>query len=376
MNSTTDTGDSGVCIRPRARYATEDTRFPTYELLFGKLLWNVLMTTMEDVAREAKVSISTVSHVVNGTRKVHPATIETVNAAIRRTGFVPNSLARALAGGSTRTIGVAISALTNHYFADTVRVIEAECARRNLMIFLADTHDDPVYELRVIKAFHQRRVDGIILAPTIGPDNRALEYLMKRQIPSVLIDRIVPRAFDQVGVENTTSCQQLTAHLIGHGHRRIGFVSGAAGIPTSVERLEGYRSALQIAGIAFDPALVRCGESTNEPARRAVDALLQLEPRPTAILAANNLMMIGAMHALRHAGIAVPAEVALAGFDDFDWADLFNPGLTVVAQPLEQIALKAVQMLIRRIAHPEVTIEVVRLAPELIVRQSCGCPLT
>lgn len=331
---------------------------------------------MEDVAREAKVSVSTVSHVLNRTRKVHPTTVKRVRAAIRATGYVPNSVARALAGGSTRTIGVAISALTNHYFADTVRFIEAECAKHNLMIFLADTHDDPVQELRVIRAFHQRRVDGIILAPTMYPDNRGLDYLTSKRIPSVLIDRIVQGPFDQVGVENVISCSQLTAHLISHGHRRIGFVAGAAAISTSIERLHGYQSALQNANILLDRALVCCGESKNEPARHSVHALLQVDPRPTALVVSNNLMMIGAMLALQDAQLAVPDDIALVGFDDFDWAGLLNPQLTVLAQPLEKIAIKAVELLRRRIAKPDVGFELVRFAPELKIRQSCGCRVT
>jgi LacI family transcriptional regulator len=241
------------------------------------------------------------------------------------------------------------------------------------MIFLADTHDDPDQELRVVKALHQRRVDGIILAPTAGADRRALDYLKGKGIPSVLVDRIVRGEFDQVGVENTDSCRELISHLIGHGHRRIGFVAGAPGISTSIERLEGYRDALHQAGIPFDPALVRCGESANEPARRAVHELLRLASRPTAIVASNNLMMIGAMHALRDAGIDVPAGMALVGFDDFDWAELFNPRLTVLAQPLEDIALKAVELLTRRIAQPDEQFEIVRLTPELRIRNSCGC---
>ena len=135
------------------------------------------LATMEDVARAAKVSMSTVSHVLNGTRKVSPATVAAVRDAIRKTGYVPNTLAQALAGAASRTIGVAISALTNHYFSGVVRAIEAECARRGLMMFLADTHDDPAQELRVIQALHQRRVDGIILAPAAGSERQVVDYL-------------------------------------------------------------------------------------------------------------------------------------------------------------------------------------------------------
>lgn len=331
------------------------------------------MATMEDVARVANVSMSTVSHVLNRTRKVSSATVKAVEDAIRQTGYVPNSLAQALAGASTKTIGVAISALTNHYFTETVRAIEAECARRGLMMFLTDTHDDPDQEFKVVQALHQRRVDGIVLAPTAGRDRRALDYLKANKIPSVLVDRIVPGEFDQIGVENVVSCLQLVTHLIGHGHRRIGFVAGARGIPTSTERLEGYRAALSHAGIEFDPNLVRCGESSNEPSRRAVHELLLLDPRPTAIVASNNLMLIGAMHALRDVGLVVPTEMALVGFDDFDWADYFDPRLTVLAQPLDEIGSRAVELLMNRIAQPEERFEIVRLKPKLVVRNSCGC---
>lgn len=331
------------------------------------------MATMEDVARAANVSMSTVSHVLNGTRKVSPGTVQAVRDAMRETGYVPNSLAQALAGAATKTIGVAISALTNHYFTETVRAIEAECARRGLMMFLADTHDDPEQELRVVQALHQRRVDGIVLAPTSGGDRRALDYLRANGIPSVLVDRIIPGEFDQVGVENVLSCMQLVSHVIGHGHRRIGFIAGAPGIPTSAERLEGYRAALNHAGIPFDTDLVRNGESSSEPARRAVHELLSLDSRPTAIVAANNLMMIGAMHALRDAQIEVPAQIALVGFDDFDWADFFTPRLTVVAQPLDEIGSRAVELLMKRIAQPDGSYEIARLPPTLHIRNSCGC---
>ncbi|WP_186160326.1 LacI family DNA-binding transcriptional regulator [Burkholderia gladioli] len=331
------------------------------------------MATMEDVAREANVSVSTVSHVLNGTRKVSPATVEAVREAIRKTGYVPNTLAQALAGAASRTIGVAISALTNHYFSETVRAIEAECARRGLMMFLADTHDDPGQELRVVQALHQRRVDGIILAPTVGPERRALDYLETARIPSVMVDRITTGRFDQIGVENLESIASLVAHLVGHGHRRIGFVSGAPDIPTSVERLDGYRLALDRAGLPFDAELVRCGHSDKEPARRAVHALLALPEPPSAITVSNNLMMIGAMHALREADVAVPGRMALVGFDDFDWAEYVSPRLTVLAQPLEEIGTRAVDLLMRRIAEPGGDYSVHRLAPALRIRDSCGC---
>ncbi len=191
-------------------------------------------------------------------------------------------------------------------------------------------------------------------------------------MPTVLVDRFVGATFDQVGVESRDAAQTLVSHVIGLGHRRIAFVSGAAGLSTTTERLEGYRLALEAAGIKFDPALVRSGESRIEPACEAVKHLLSLDKRPTALVTGNNLMTIGSMQALRAAGLSVPKDISLVGFDDFDWADVFSPRLTVMAQPVEELGTKAVRLLTRRIANPGARRQTLRLAPTLRIRDSAG----
>lgn len=331
------------------------------------------VATMGDVAKRAGVSVTTVSHVLNGTRKVQPETEKAVKAAMNETGYTPNILARALARSMTNTIGVAISAVSNHYFNDIVRAIENESARHDLMIFLSDTRDDAEHELRIVKALHQRRVDGIILAPASDPDQKVLRYLEKNKLPAVLIDRLASKNFDQVGVENKKSMADMVAHLVGHGHKHIGFVSGLPGLTTSEERLDGYKMGLQQAGLLFDENLVQSGESSIEPARAAVHRLLSLSKPPTAIISGNNLMTIGAMRAFRDLRLEVPENVALVGFDDFDWADSFSPRLTVMNQPSEEIGTRAVKMLIARINEPDGKRKTVRLSPEMRVRNSCGC---
>lgn len=328
---------------------------------------------MDDVARAAQVSPSTVSHVINGTRKVHVETVQKVEQAIAALGYIPNTLARSLARSATATIGVAIPALSNHYFAETVQAIDTECAKHGLMMLLTDTHDDPAQELRVIQSLHQRRVDGILFAPSSDPQELALNYLKTNHVPTVLVDRLQGQDFDQVGVENVQSTAKMIEHLIGHGHRRIGFLSGTPASSTSAERLHGYRLALKRAGISFEESLVECGFSNIKPAQLATQRLLNLNAPPTAIMASNNLMTIGAMHTLRERHINVPRDMALVGFDDFDWAGFFNPRLTVVSQPLEQQGSLAVQLLIRRIQEPERAPEVRRLKPKLMIRDSCGC---
>ncbi|WP_168232700.1 LacI family DNA-binding transcriptional regulator [Pseudomonas fluorescens] len=329
------------------------------------------MVTMDDVASRAGVSTSTVSHVLNGTRKVSPATVQAVQRAIQELGYIPNTLARSLARSSTSTIGVAISALSNHYFSETVHAIETECAKHGYMMLFVDTHDDPEQELRVVTALHHRRVDGIVLAPSNG--SLALEYLKANEIPAVLVDRMMSEHFDQVGVENTQPTQALIEHLIAHGHRRIGFIAGRTGFSTTDERVAGYRAALHAAGLAFDPQLLVNGGSNSEPARQATVQLLGLSAPPTAIMAGNNLMTLGAMHALRDAQLEVPRQMALVGFDDFDWADFFVPRLSLIAQPVKALGARAVDLLLQRMASPDAPLQSVRLAPTLQLRNSCGC---
>jgi LacI family transcriptional regulator len=331
------------------------------------------MITMADVARRAQVSVSTVSHVLNRTRKVSVATERAVANAVRELGYEYNTIARSLARSRTNSIGVALTAITNMYFSEIVQAIEAECAANDHILLLADTHDAPRTELRAVQALHRRRVDGIILAPTFDPDRHALAYLTAHSVPVVLVDRMITTDFDQVGVENRKSTARLVAHMIDHGHRRIGMISGLAGLATTVERVAGYRAALRRSGIPFDPMLIRSGESLAGPAQAATQALMRIEHPPTALITANNLMTIGALRALRDASLKVPDDMALAGFDDFEWADLFAPRLTTVAQPSRELGKAAADLLFLRIANPDRPSTTIRLRPTLRIRGSCGC---
>jgi LacI family transcriptional regulator len=189
----------------------------------------------------------------------------------------------------------------------------------------------------------------------------------------VLVDRLINTSFDQVGVENKRSTAQLVAHMIGHGHRRIGMISGLVGLSTTVERVAGYRSALRDAGIPFDPNLIRSGESLSAPAHDATQQLLRIESPPTALITANNLMTIGALRALTDEHLKVPDDIALAGFDDFEWADLLAPRLTTVAQPSGELGVAAARLLFARVEAPNRKPKSIRFSPTLRIRNSCGC---
>ena len=332
----------------------------------------VQVATIADVARRAGVATSTVSHVLNRTRFVSAETTRAVEDAVSAIGYTPNVLARALARSTTNTVGLAISASRNPYFGDMVNAIEAECSARNMMVLLANTRDDPIEELRAVTELHRRRVDGILLAPSAGPQAPALTYLRDNAIPTVLVDRLPDAGFDGVGVENEHSVGALVDRLVDAGHERIGFLGGQASFTTTLERTAAAAAALRRRGLGSDPGLVSTGHVEVASARAAVARMLGFPVPPTAFVGGNNLTTVGIVAALRAAGLLVPRDIAVVGFDDFEWGDCFDPSLTVMAQPCDEIGRRAGALLQRRIRDRAAVTEIVRIPPTLIPRGSCG----
>jgi LacI family transcriptional regulator len=329
--------------------------------------------TQRDIAELAGVSITTVSHVVNGTRAVAAETRAAVLRAIETTGYTGDAIARSLVTGGTRSIGVAISLLANPYFAALMRAIEREAASAGYTVLLADTHDTVAIEQDTVRALRSRRVDGLLLTPSPG-DGPVISELVSLGIPAVLLDRLTTRTdVDQVGVENIQSTSALTEHLASLGHRRIGLVSGAHGLSTSEERILGYRLGLGRGGLSWNPDLVVSGHSTRDGGAAAATALLSGPARPTALVVANDAMMVGVLHQARHLGLGVGTDLAVVGFDEADWSDLVEPPLTTMAQPIEEIGRTAVQLLLARIGDPDRPGTTLRLPPRLMHRGSCGC---
>ncbi|MFF0081721.1 LacI family DNA-binding transcriptional regulator [Streptomyces canus] len=349
------------------------------------------MPTMADVARSAGVSVATVSHVLNGTRPVLPHTRQAVLDAVDELGYTPNTLARSLVTSRTRSIGLAVSAISNPYFTEILQGVEAGALEHGYSLLIADPHDDPDHECKVVQLLHERRVDGMIVAPSADP-RELVSYLGRHRVPTVFLDRVIdgviegavggaveapvdgPQRFDQVCAENTGPMARLVAHLAGLGHRRIGLVAGLPGLSTTAERITGYRQGLTTARLPYDDDLVVHGDSASAGAERATATLLSLATPPTALVTANNAMTIGTLRALRDRGLSVPDDLALCCFDDFAWADLFSPRLTAIAQPSREIGAQAVRVLLERLAAPDRPARTVRLDCTFVHRTSCGCP--
>jgi LacI family transcriptional regulator len=330
------------------------------------------MATMADVARLAGVTASTVSHVLNGTRYVSESTRSRVEEAIAATGYRHNTVARSLATRKTNTIGLAISVLTNPYFSSLVNAMEKIATEAGYTLVLADTHDDGENEFRVVGSLLDRRVDGLILAPSAGAAERSIPMIKASKTPLVLIDRFLETDCDQVAPTNLEPVEHLTRHLLDLGHRRIAAVTGLAGLASSIEREAGFTAAVTAHGL-LDPQLIVCGRSSVDGAYEQTLALFRRENAPTGLVTLNNAMTIGAMKALRELRLKVPSDVALVCYDDFEWADLFEPRLSAMAQNVVDMGGNAVTMLLERIEGSDAGPRKVRIPTTYQHRNSCGC---
>jgi LacI family transcriptional regulator len=264
-----------------------------------------------------------------------------------------------------------MSAMSNPYFGTVVQSLDRRASLEGYSLLLADTHDDPVHEVRAMTDLLRRGVSGVILAPSAEP-NAALAYAKQNGVPVVLIDRILALELDQVGVENVESTAGLVTHLANHGHRRISFISPRPGLTTTEERLKGFELGLSRMGI-HEPASVLLGSDSDELARDLARELAGADG-PTAVVTGNNHTTIELMKASRALQISIPGDLALAAFDDFEWSDSFHPRLTAVAQPTSSIGAQSVELLLSRLLDPERTARTVRMQPKFTARESCGCP--
>ena len=329
-----------------------------------------MRVSIETVAQHAGVSKATVSHVLNRTRFVSEATEIRVRAAIDELGYHPSDVARSLKTKRTTTIAALVSDISNPFFTAVVRGIEDGLNENDYQVILCNSDEDPGKEDRYLRAMLAKRVDGLIIAP-VGHANSFLRVIAQH-IPTLCIDRGTPDLeLPVIGVDNEPAARDAVAHLIGHGHRRIGAIVGLPKVSTSRERLTGYERALREAGIRVDPELIHEGNSKVDGGTAAAREVFALPDPPTAIFASNNLMTLGVLKALDTLGRRCPDDVAVVGFDDHDWAGHFTPPLTVVRQPTYGLGKAAVGLLLRLI-RGETVGHVAPMNAELIVRRSCG----
>jgi LacI family transcriptional regulator len=331
------------------------------------------MPTIKDVAQRAGVSATTVSYVLTGSRFVRPDTKARILRAIEELHYEPDHIARSLRAKRTMTVGMIISDITNPFYADIVRGVEDVLSGRHYSLILCNTDEAPERELAMLQMLIRKKTDGLIVVATEA-NAEAFRAANLSGLPIVLVDRRLPGDWlDTVLTDDRQGAEIAVWHLLRLGHRRIGAIIGRAGISTSDSRRLGYEAALEAFGLAVDPDLIQCGQSTVKGGAAAARTLLDLQPRPTAIFAANNLMTLGLFLALKEYGLRSPQDIAVAGFDDQIWLTAFAPGVTTVAQPNYELGTRAAELLMDRLTgSPPESPRVVVLPTRLVVRESCG----
>ena len=319
---------------------------------------------MRDVARQAGVSVATVSRVLNASGPVGEGTRRRILKTAGDLRYVPNGTARSLTTSTTETIGVLLPNLYGEFYSEVIRGIEGAVRARRYHTLLSSVHDGPdelVSALRTLVG----RVDGlVVMSPDIEAD--VLRANLPADLPVVLLGSALT-GHAAVTIDNEEGAAAMVRHLAGLGHRRIALIGGAVVNTDAQARLTGYRRAVAEGDLDADPALVVGGDFTEQSGHAAAAVLLALADRPTAVFAANDSMAIGALRAIREAGLDVPRDLALAGFDDIPVAQYVTPALTSVHVPIHEMGARAVEAVLADAASQTTT-----LPTRLIVRESCG----
>jgi DNA-binding LacI/PurR family transcriptional regulator len=312
---------------------------------------------MRHIAKKAGVSIGTVSNVINNTTPVKDDLRRRVSEAIKQLQYHPSRLAQGFRRNKTTILGMIIPDITNPFFPAVVRGAEDVAYQNSYRLVLCNADNDPAKEIEYLRELRSYRMAGLILIPSVMSQINALADLELGDIPVVCIDRRPSNwEGDSVTVDNARGTEEATRYLLGMKHRNIAIITGSLDLASAIGRLEGYRAAMH--GHKVDPEYVQ----------------LRLPSRPTAVVASNDLIALGALAAIREAGLRCPEDISLVGFDDLEISEFTNPPLTTVAQPGYQMGAKGVNLLLKRLKVPDEKSEGLVLMPELRVRQSVSPP--
>jgi LacI family transcriptional regulator len=329
------------------------------------------MASIKDVAAEAGVSVATVSRVLNDHPSVSDDARTRVLAAVEALGYRPNAVARSLRTDQTRTLGLVISDVLNPYFTELARSVEEEARTLGYSVIIGNADERPELQDHHVRTLLDRRIDGLLLSPTDGGSAGMLDAA-RAGTPMVFVDRWIPGVDDVpvVRADGRAAIRDLVAHLHGLGHRRLAIIGGPAATTTGSERVAAFRDALAEYGIPLPDVYIGQGDFQVESGRRVTEGFLDLAEPPEVVFAADNLMALGALDAVRARGLRVPEDLALAAFDDIRWFVHTDPPITAIAQPTSELGRAAVRALVDLIegrAPQSVT-----LPARLVVRRSCG----
>jgi LacI family transcriptional regulator len=332
------------------------------------------MATRAEVAKRAGVSPAVVSYVINGgPRRVAPETAARVRQAIADLHYTPNAIARSLRTAKSSAFGLIVPDVSNAFFAQLAREIEVAAFAADATLLLGNAMDDAEREYRYIQAFVERRVDGLIVAPT-GRNLMSVEALQAAQMPVVVVDRDMPNNVGStVVVDNNHGGYLATRHLLEHGHERVAIIAGPDDAMSAVERHRGWAQAMSEAGRPVDGLAVHVPFSRSAAHAAALE-LFDRPDRVSAVFLSSDEHALGVYRALTELGLRIPDDVAVASFDSSDGAPYFVPALTAVHQPTAQIAARVLEVLKEHAGDPDRFPTRDILPVQLVVRRSCGCP--
>ena len=326
------------------------------------------MARIRDVAKKAGVSVASVSRVLDGQHTVTEEIRRRVLEAVKALDYRPDLAARRLRSRRTDTIGLVVSDIRNPFFTEVSRAVEDVAYQHRMRLILSNTDEDPEREASCLELMREENVSGVILSPSL----RLLGgFRSGRLLVSAGAGGPLPGghfAADAVVIDNFEAARALTVHLLENGHRRIVFLHGAASA-TGRQRLEGYAAAMAARGLPIEAVGV---EPVADRSREVSRALFSRQDLPGAVVASSGLILLGVTEALREAGLQVPRDVAVAGFDNLPWTRLVDPGVTVISQPTYDIGRESAELLLQRIADPDKVVRRVVLRGELVVRGSSG----
>ena len=319
----------------------------------------------------ARVTHPTVSRALRNSPLVNPRTAEKIRKIASEAGYQASAVARGLVMRRTRTIGLVVTTIADPFISGVVRGVEQTARDLGYNVMLADSNTDSIREQKIVQSFAEQRLDGIIVTSSrVGA--LYLPMLEEMRVPIMLVNNQYPGAFvHAVMITNLQGARAAVQHLIGLEHRRIAYLGDQFGYQSDVERMSGYREALEAAGIPSHPELIVYGDSRTEAAIGAMNKLLDLEHPPTAVCCYNDMTALGAMHAIHARGLRVPEDVSVTGFDDLFFAPYTQPPLTTVRQPIHRMGQLAMENLVKLISGEE-SVPLVKVDAELVIRQSTG----
>jgi LacI family repressor for deo operon, udp, cdd, tsx, nupC, and nupG len=331
----------------------------------------IFMTTMKDVAKLAKVSDATVSRVFSDPDAVSDKTKQKVLEAAEELNYELNVLARNLRKMKTEVIMVILPDISNPFFSKIVRGIESVAMENNYKILLGDTKNDVDLEKEYLRNLDQKYADGVITL-TARTDPALIEEISKRHNIVLACEYFDKNIIPTVSIDNVEGAYKATNHLIRMGHKRIAHISGPEDVILTQDRLKGYKKALKANNLKYYKKLIKEGDFSYQSGFENMSELIKMDNPPTAVFCDSDQMAIGAIKAIRNHGFNVPDDYAVVGFDNIEIASIFEPGLTTISQPMYEIGVNAMRLLLDIMNGREIKKNRITLENELIIRESCG----